>query len=87
MVASLWDRGLFNTEDLGGRGSLTVDKGEIKGRNCQKVPLAVAAGMAAAGMGRPIPGSFFFFFFFGAFVEGGDSLRTSPCPQLSHRPT
>ena len=61
VVASHWDGGLFNTEDLGGRGSLTVDKGEIKGRNCQKVPLAVAAGMAAAGMGLPVPGSIFFF--------------------------
>lgn len=66
MVASHWDRGLFNTEDMGGKGSVTVDKGEMKRRNCQKVALAVAAGM-----GLPIPGSIFFFFF-AAFVEGGD---------------
>lgn len=65
VVASHWDRGLFNTEDMGGKGSVTVDKGEMKRRNCQKVALAVAAGM-----GLPIPGSIFFFF--AAFIEGGD---------------
>lgn len=39
---------------------LTETRVRLKEETARK-PLAVAAGMAAAGMGLPIPGSFFFF--------------------------
>lgn len=59
------------SEDLGGR-SPTAD--EIS--NCQKHFLEQL----------PIPNLEGFFFFFPAFVEGGESLQTSPSPRSSHKP-
>ena len=73
----LLGQGLFYTEDLGGRDSPTMDKGTNELRNCQKAPLLVAAGIVL-----PFPRKIFF-----AASVGGDSLRTSPSPQLSQRPT
>lgn len=61
MVASPWDRGLFNTEDMGGKGSLTVDKGEMK-----KLPESTSCGSCWYGPSHSQK------LFFAAFVEGGD---------------
>lgn len=50
-------RGLFNTEDLGGRGSLTENKGEIKGKLLE-VHSCSSSGIAAAGVWASHPRAF-----------------------------
>lgn len=62
VVASLWDRGLFNMKTWEA-GSLTEDKGEIKGKKLPENTSCRSCWYGSCWYGPPHPRKLFFFFF------------------------